>query len=261
MGIDTTTTHLVWFVAIVTVVGSAAHGLIVTAQRLQDARDAQDDRLFEKLDTKLGSAVYCYNSATQRLNATAVNLGATLNASEVSLVADGVALAGLNVNVWGAPGQSVWRQNERASWNASPVTPQPSRVLIYAGNGVATRATLTVCPEDAIHVGAMATYKAGVAASTFGFTETVETRVTIKDYSNATVSGATVRLVLTDPNGVQQSNTTAVTNAGGIAFFNYTIPPGSKKGTWNDEVMSLTSPTKFYDPTTNVVRLITFTVN
>lgn len=260
LGLDTTTTHLVWFVAIMTVAGSGAHALTATAERLQEARDARDARLLEKLDTKLGAATYCYNPASQRLNATALNLGPTLNASEVTLVADGVVVASQNVNVWGAPGQSVWRANEYASWNKSPVS-QPSRVLIYTGNGVAANATLSFCPEDGIHVDAMATYKAGVASSTFGFNQIVETRVTIKDYSGNLVSGATVRLVLTDPNGVQQSNTTAATNGGGIAFFNYTIPPGSKKGTWNDEVMSLSHAEKFYDPTANVVRLITFTVN
>jgi archaellum component FlaF (FlaF/FlaG flagellin family) len=260
VGLDTTTTHLVWFVAIVTVAGSAAHGLIATSERLQDARDAWDARLLEKLDTKLGSATYCYNSAAQRLNATALNLGGTLNASEVTLVADGVVVASQNVNVWGAAGQSVWRQNEYASWNRSPMS-QPSRLVIYAGNGVAALATLSFCPEDGIHVAAMATYKSGVASSTFGFSQTVETRVTIQDYSGSLVSGATVRLVLTDPNGAQQSNTTAITNAGGIAFFNYTIPPGAKKGTWTDEVMGLSHAEKFYDPTVNVVRLITFTVS
>jgi hypothetical protein len=133
-------------------------------------------------------------------------------------------------------------------------------LTVTASNG-GRSGTSSVTVNRDVHVHAMATYKAGVAASTYGFGEIVETRVTVRDHNGTAVSGATVRLVLTDPNGVQQWNVTATTNAGGIAFINYTIPAGSKKGTWTDEVMALSGTNMVYDQAANVVRSITFTVS
>jgi archaellum component FlaF (FlaF/FlaG flagellin family) len=146
LGFDATATHLVWFAALVVAASAAVQGALANGERLEDAREARDARVEGQLGTRLRDVSFCYDAPSQTLNATAVNRGVTLDAGEVTLVAEGVVVAGPEARVWGgAPGDRVWRQDETASWEKTPFAPAPTRVVLYAGNGVAAWAA-PACP-------------------------------------------------------------------------------------------------------------------
>lgn len=134
-----------------------------------------------------------------------------------------------------------------------------SVTVTATANGQQGTAAVTV--QRSVHVDAMATYKNGVAASSFKRgTDTVETRVTIRDHANVLVQGASVTVEYVDPDQVVAATRTATTDASGISSTSYVIPNGAPRNGWTVRVTIITGTGLYYDSAANVVTSVGFTV-
>lgn len=126
----------------------------------------------------------------------------------------------------------------------------------------AAQGTASVSVIRTVHVTLFQTYLAGAATTTFTRGDVIETRVTVVDHLGNAVSGATVNINLTNPSAAVVCCTSVTTNAGGMAFFNYTIPnPSSNRGSWTDALTVLSGTDLVRNQAADVSTSKTLTVN
>jgi len=132
---------------------------------------------------------------------------------------------------------------------------------VTATSGAASGNT-TVSVIRTVHVTLFQSYNAGAATTTFARGDTVETRLTVVDQDGLAVSGATVKIDMTNPVPSVVCCTQTTTNAGGFASFNYTIPnPAVNKGSWTDALVTLSGTGLVRDTAADVTVTKTLTVN
>lgn len=134
-----------------------------------------------------------------------------------------------------------------------------SVTVTATSNGKTGIATVAVKRE--VHVDAMATYKDGVAASSFRKgVDTVEVRVTIKDMNGTLVQGANVTVQLIDANQQVAATLNGISDASGIASVSYAIPSSAPRPDWTANVTNVTGAELVYNSAANVVSSVGFTV-
>jgi len=108
-----------------------------TAETVQDAREDRADRSLERANTDIEITTVNYNTAANYLNVTVVNTGSTeLSVADVDVLTNNSYQTGYETTVDGTAGTDLWLPQETLAINVS-VSPQPSRVKIVTGPGVA----------------------------------------------------------------------------------------------------------------------------
>ena len=136
-----------------------------------------------------------------------------------------------------------------------------SVTVTASSGGRSGTATVTVVRE--VHVDAMATYKNGVAASSFRKgQDTVEVRTTVRDHANNLVlGGASVTIEFVNPDGVVVHTASGTTDGAGIASVSYALPQNAKIGAnWVARVTTIGGTHLQYNSALNVVSSVTFAV-
>ena len=134
-----------------------------------------------------------------------------------------------------------------------------SVTVTATANGKSGTASVTVSRE--VHVDAVATYKAGVAATTFRKgVDTVEVRVTLRDHESSLVAGASVTVEYVNSNNVVVSTQTATTSGSGVASVSYALPSNAAQNGWVARVTVVSGSGVTYNSGANVVTQASFTV-
>jgi len=108
-----------------------------SAETVQDAREDRADRSLERANTDIEITTVNYNTAASYLNVTVVNTGSTeLAVSDVDVLTNNSYQTGYETTVDGTAGTDLWLPQETLAINVS-VSPQPSRVKLVTGPGVA----------------------------------------------------------------------------------------------------------------------------
>lgn len=258
MGFSSIATRAIFMVAMVIMVGTTLDTYFEVMPEARAKREIGIELARERALTNL-NATWCY--AGTRVSVTALNDGPeTLDALNSSIVVDGVVYTDFTPLIDMRSGTSVWAPGSNATYNRTGFASTPTDVMLVTRAGVEHFPYKVACTVN-VHISAMATYKAGVASSSFQRgTDTVEVRVTVVDDGDVPFAGATVDIDWLKPNTNLDHASSAITDATGIASSTWAIPEGANQGTWTARVTSISGPGVFYDSAANVLNSVTFDV-
>lgn len=169
MGFSSIVSHVLWFLAVLTIFGGLTDAWFDHQEELRDARD--DRRLMdaERLLARLDGGSWCHTGDTIVLNVT--NAGRVpLNATDVTLVVDGAPLDDWDPQRRAAGPSHIWLPREEFYFNRTGVATEPDAVVLFTERGVAhyplklecrVLATIVVTPATAsLAIGEEATFTA-----------------------------------------------------------------------------------------------------
>ncbi|HVM44605.1 MAG TPA: MG2 domain-containing protein [Candidatus Thermoplasmatota archaeon] len=187
-----------------------------------------------------GSTQVLFNR-TQQFTATAYDQHGNANASVVI--------------AWSATSGSI-------SGGGLYTAPAVGGTVTVTASGDGKSGTATVLVRREVHVSAMATFKSGVAATSFKKgTDTVEVRTTVRDHDNNLVAGgASVVVEFLDDRGDVQSTSNTTTDASGVASATYPLPQNARTGQWTARVTVVSGTHLVYNSAANVVSSVNFQV-
>ena len=141
VGLDGATSHAVWAIVVVSVLG----GLAVTGFRhmddLAEARDGAESLRQGRVLTRFGNSTFCYYEPAQQVRFTTLNLGATtLDLAAMRLVVDGVPFP-----VTSRSAGDVWGPGETRVVLASSAV-EPTRAALVTPGGDLVFASKVTCP-------------------------------------------------------------------------------------------------------------------
>ena len=141
MGLAGTTSHAVWAIVVLSVLGGLSFAWFEHAEAMDEARRTAEDLRGARVLTRFGEATFCWDEPAEQARLTTLNRGGTtLDLAELRMVVDGVPLpvttryAG---EVW-APGET------RTLLAAAPV--EPDRALLVTPGGDLVYAQKVTCP-------------------------------------------------------------------------------------------------------------------
>ena len=157
---------------------------------------------------------------------------------------------------WGATRGSV----DATGLYTAPATVGADSVTAASG-GISGQATVAVTAD--LHVAAMPTYKNGAVTTSYIQGDTVNVQVTVRDQAENLQQGATVTLeiVRVQTGQVVYGATTAITDAGGVAHFNWTTASNQQRGDYSVRVTNISGTDFVYDSASNVGTPRTITIN
>ncbi|HVM46007.1 MAG TPA: hypothetical protein VM582_08745, partial [Candidatus Thermoplasmatota archaeon] len=145
MGLSTTATHAIWFIAIITAGAMATDAYFEVAEALDDARRARDALAQARMESAVAAPHFCWDGTKLRVSAT--NVGrATIDAQNVSVVVDGLVVPGFVANVERARGTGFWEPGYNATFNKTGVSSEPDRVVLFTPGGTAVYPEKRLCP-------------------------------------------------------------------------------------------------------------------
>lgn len=258
MGFSSIATRAIFFFALVLMVGTSVDAYFEVVPEVREKREAGADLARERALSRLNTT-WCLLGS--RVSVTARNDGpGPLDAQNATVIVDGAAYTDFTYLIDLRSGTSMWAPGLNATFNRTGFSGTPTRVMLVTRAGVESFPTEVVCIA-VVHISAMATYKNGLAASSFERgTDTVEVRVTVVDSAGSPFAGATVAMEWLKPGGALDHTSSAATNATGIASSSWFVPNGSNQGTWTIRVTGITGTGATYDSAANVVSQVTFTV-
>lgn len=140
MGFDVTATHVVFFVAFLTVGSAALGGFWKSSRALEDARRDEAARVQDLAHTNMTVSSVTHAVGPQTLTVHVVNTGSVvLDHTEFAFLLDGVLVdrSALTVSVLGAGATDLLLPTETLVIEMGGVAEAPSNVKVVAGNGAA----------------------------------------------------------------------------------------------------------------------------
>lgn len=141
MGFDVTATHVIFFVAFLSVGSAAIGGYWKSSDVLEESRRAEAERIEERVHTNITIAgTPSYNGSASRFTFEVRNTGSTvLLISEFVYVIDGKwndTMESGYPSISGVTGTDYLLPGETMEVRMSPITTQPSFLKVTTGNGV-----------------------------------------------------------------------------------------------------------------------------
>lgn len=146
MGLDTSASHIVWFIATAAMVVSATGSFFAVGEELDDARATRAELVAERFILRPAEATWCHLPAAEQLRVSVTNVGERGSTAGLTFLLDGAAVTAYNVSVATAGSSVVWASGESAAFTLGGVASPPSEVALVTSSGMLVRTTLRPCP-------------------------------------------------------------------------------------------------------------------
>lgn len=143
MGFSVSGSAAIVFIGLIVAAGIAIPAVVGSFGSMASAQGQQTDRGVETLNTDIEIRNTTYNATDDELDVRLANTGSTtLSVNETSVLVDGtIPPAGdVTTDVEGNTDADLWLPGETLNVTVSNVDPEPNRVKIVTGNGIAETA-------------------------------------------------------------------------------------------------------------------------